>query len=165
MSLTVADRVMLHMGRFEGIQFDQYGMPYELTEAGIGSCIGKSRAHVSIELKKLQERDLVRWENAHVNGSSKKMKTFYLTLKGQMMLGTLRDKMIDEGLTLDDISYERLDGEKKPIPEMEMAYRMLYDATEKMFELKGENNPNVNYVVDKLIDTVRLLAFTKMREN
>lgn len=42
---------------------------------------------------------------------------------------------------------------------------MLYDATEKMFELKGENNPNVNYVVDKLIDTVRLLAFTKMREN
>ena len=165
MSLTVADRVMLHMGRFEGIQFDQYGMPYELTESGIGSCIGKTRAHVSIELKKLYERDLVDWKNAHVNGSSKMRKTFFLTLKGRMMLGDLRDKMIEEGLTIEDISYERLDGDKRPIPEMEMAYRMLYDTTEKMFELKEENNPNVNYVVDKLIDTVRLLAFTKMREN
>jgi len=100
-----------------------------------------------------------------VNGVSKKRKTFILTLKGRMMLGDLRDKMIDGGLTIEDISYERLDGDKRPIPEMEMAYRMLYDATERMFELKEENNPNVNYVVDKLIDTVRLLAFTKMREN
>ena len=82
MSLTVADRVMLHMGRFTGIPFDEFGMPYELTEDGVGACIGKSRAHVSIEMKKLSERGLVGWKSAHVNGSSKRRKTFYLTVEG-----------------------------------------------------------------------------------
>ena len=123
MSLTVSDRVMLHMSRFAGIPFDEYNMPYELTEDGIGTCIGKSRAHVSIEMKRLSERGLVRWMNAHVNGSSKRRKTFYLTVEGLQMLDSIREKMIIEGLTMDQISYERLDGDKMPIPEMEIAYR------------------------------------------
>lgn len=165
MSLTVGDRVMLHMSRFGGIQFDEFGMPYELTEDGIGSCIGKSRAHVSIELKNLQQRGLVEWRNAHVNGVSKMRKTFLLTVSGYAELENIRQKMISEGLTLDQVSFKKLDGNKQPVAEMEMAYRNLQEVTERMYSLREEKRPNLGPVVDKLMDTLRILAFTNMREN
>ena len=165
MSLSVSDRVMLHMSRFGGIQFDEFGMPYELTEDGIGSCIGKSRAHVSIELKRLQEKGLVEWRNAHVNGVSKMRKTFTLTVSGYAMLDSIKQKMINEGLTLDQISYKRLDGNKCPVPELEIAYRNLQEATEMMYSLREERRPNLGTVVDVLTDTIKILAFTNMREN
>ena len=165
MSLTVSDRVMLHMSRFGNIQFDEFGMPYELTEDGIGSCIGKSRAHVSIELKNLQRKGLVEWRNAHVNGVSKMRKTFILTVSGYMEIENIKKKMIEEGLTLDQVSFKRLDGDKQPIPELEMAFRNLQDATERMFSLREEKRPNLGPVVDKLTDTLKILAFSNLREN
>lgn len=165
MSLTVSDKVMLHMSRFGGIQFNEYGMPYELTEDGIGSCIGKSRAHVSVELKNLQERGLVEWRNAHVNGVSKKRKTFFLTVSGYAMLESIKQRMIEEGLTLDQISSKRLDGDKQPVPELEMAYRNLQEATEMMYSLREEKGPNLGPVVDVLIETLKTLAFKNMRDN
>ena len=165
MSLTVSDRVMLHMSRFGGIQFNEFGMPYELTEDGIGSCIGKSRAHVSVELKNLQEKGLVEWRNAHVNGVSKKRKTFILTISGYAKLESIKKKMIEEGLTLDQVSYKRLDGDKQPVPELEIAYRNLQEATEMMYSHREEKNPNLGAVVNVLMDTLRILAFKNMREN
>ena len=163
MSLTVSDRVVLHMSRFGGIQFDEYGMPYELTEDGIGACIGKSRAHVSIELKNLQQKGLVEWRNAHVNGTSKMRKTFILTVLGYAKLDSIRDKMIREGLTLDQVSYKRLDGDKQPIAELEIVYRNLQAATEMMYSSREEKRPNLGPVVDILMDTLKLMAFTNMR--
>ena len=165
MSLTVSDRVMLHMSRFGGIQFDEFGMPYELTEDGIGSCIGKSRAHVSIELKNLQKKGLVEWRNAHVNGVSKVRKTFLLTVSGYAMLESIKQKMIDEGLTLDQVSYKRLDGNKEPVPDLEIAFRKLQDATQMMYSLREEKRPNLVPVVDVLMDTIRILAFKNLKDN
>ena len=164
MSLTVADRVMLHMSRFGGIQFNEFGMPYELTEDGIGSCIGKSRAHVSVELKNLQQRGLVEWRNAHVNGTSKKRKTFILTVSGYAKLESIKKKMIEEGLTLDQVSYKRLDGDKQPVPELEIAYRDLQEANEMMYSLREEKNPNLGPVVNILMDTIRTLAFKNLKD-
>lgn len=157
MSLSVADRIVLHMGRFENYGFNKFEMPYELTQDGIGSFIGKTRAHVSIEMKKLQERDIVGWGNAHVSGLGKMRKAYYLTVKGHTVLEDLRKQMVKEGLSIEEISYGRIDKNEMPLPEMEMAYRKMMDATEEMYKIKGQTNPNTINVVDCLMDAIRLM--------
>ena len=65
--------------------------------------------------------------------------------------------MVKEGLTIEEISYERVDKNEMPLPEMEIAYRKMMDATEGMYKIKGQTNPNTMNVVDCVMDAIRLM--------
>ena len=71
--VTVKQRIMLHLSRFPGYYpGDDYTIPFDLTQDGIASVVGITRAHVSIDLKKLIELDYVVGWQAHLKGSRTK---------------------------------------------------------------------------------------------
>ena len=74
------------------------------------------------------------------------------------MLGWFaRKQMVKEGMTIEEISYGRIDKNEMPLPEMEMAYRKMMDANEEMYKIKGQTNPNTMNVIDCLMDAIRLM--------
>jgi DNA-binding MarR family transcriptional regulator len=55
---TRQEQIMLHLyGRID--RGNEYEMPYQTTQDGIAEAVGISRGHVSIEMKKLEEKGLV----------------------------------------------------------------------------------------------------------
>ncbi len=68
--LTVADRIMEHLTRLHvENRNDTDVWPLEATQDGIAAAIGKSRAHVALELKRLEARGKVVPLLAHVRGN------------------------------------------------------------------------------------------------
>ena len=55
---TRQEQVLMHLYRQHGNETD-FEMPSETTQDGIAEAIGMGRAHVSIELKRLEEKGLV----------------------------------------------------------------------------------------------------------
>ena len=104
--LTVKERILLHMLRFPSVYPKQnFDVPRELTQDGIASAAGISRAHVSIDLKKLEEYGFVeRWQ-AHLNGTPAKRFVYCLTPigagEGRKLMANLEKKGIDTDMLLD----------------------------------------------------------------
>jgi DNA-binding MarR family transcriptional regulator len=55
---TRQEQVLMHLYRQYGNE-NEFEMPFETTQDGIAEAIGMGRAHVSIELKRLEEKGLV----------------------------------------------------------------------------------------------------------
>ena len=68
-NMTIEEMVLLHLSRFLNVKRSAYLMPYALTQDGIADEIGISRAHASIELKKLCNKGLISFVLAHTKGS------------------------------------------------------------------------------------------------
>ena len=54
-------------------------LPWEVCQPGIAEGVGVSRAHASLELLYLIEEGIVGEKLAHVEGSHKRRKVYYLT--------------------------------------------------------------------------------------
>lgn len=78
--LTVAERITLHLLRQVG-RGDDWQAPVEVTSSGIAEAVGVSRAHASVELKKLMDANRVKDKLRHIAGG-KKRKTYALTEAG-----------------------------------------------------------------------------------
>ena len=55
---TRQEQIMIHLYGQAG-RGNRYEMPYETTQDGIAEAIGISRGHVSVEMRKLEEKGLV----------------------------------------------------------------------------------------------------------
>ena len=92
--VTVKQRIMLHLSRFPGYYpGDDYTIPFDLTQDGIASVVGITRAHVSIDLKKLIELDYVVGWQAHLKGSRTKRFVYALQPKGTIEAAAIRDEV------------------------------------------------------------------------
>ncbi|MDR3074826.1 MAG: hypothetical protein LBU30_02150, partial [Candidatus Methanoplasma sp.] len=75
----------------------------DLTQDGIASVLGISRAHASIELKKLKEANKVDDWLAHIKGSGAKRKAYYLLPDGISEAEMLKQRFESSGIVVDTL--------------------------------------------------------------
>ena len=80
--ITIGQKIVLHLMRFTTVVNQNMSAPYDLTQDGIGAVVGKRRAHVSIELKKLLDHHKAYCWKSHILGSCTKRNVYLLTEEG-----------------------------------------------------------------------------------
>jgi len=99
--LTIAERIVLHLSRYEMIDNDhEFNIPWDLTQDGIASSLRITRAHSSIELKKLRERGKVIEHQTHIKGGGVKRKSYKLTPAGMEEAKRLKGLADKEGIDI-----------------------------------------------------------------
>ena len=87
---TVGERIVVHLSGFLR-HIDAYEVPPEMTQDGIGSALGISRAHVALELKRLRAAGKVEERMAHVATARTRRKVYVLTPAGQDLARRMRE--------------------------------------------------------------------------
>ncbi|MDO9537776.1 MAG: tetratricopeptide repeat protein [Thermoplasmata archaeon] len=80
-ALTVRDRIIVHLAGYSR-HAEDFECPAEMCQSGISTAMGKSRAHVTLELNRMRDIGLVTERVAHVKGARSKRKTYTLTPQG-----------------------------------------------------------------------------------
>ena len=80
--VTVKQKIMLHLMHYTNTPANSFNVSYDMTQDGISGSVGITRAHASMELKKLQQMGIVVTWKAHMLGSSSKRLAFALSPKG-----------------------------------------------------------------------------------
>lgn len=78
---TVKQRIIAHLSDYSLIvyfAFPYTTLPMEVCQNGIAESVGISRAHASLELVELAKQNVVGVKLAHVEGSHKRRKVYYL---------------------------------------------------------------------------------------
>ncbi len=76
--LTVRDKIIIHLASYTRYA-DDFECPEEMSQVGISTAIGKSRAHTTLELNRMKGLDLITERLAHVKGAKSKRKTYVLS--------------------------------------------------------------------------------------
>lgn len=101
---TIRERILLHLGRFKMVNEEEvYNLPFDLTQDGIAAALGISRAHSSLELKKLRVAGKVRENQVHVIGSGIRRKVYYLEPEGRVESEYVRKKLEDAGISIETV--------------------------------------------------------------
>ncbi len=87
---TVGERIVVHLSGFLRHN-DDYEVPPEMTQDGIGASLGISRAHVALELKRLRASGKVEERMAHVATAKTRRKVYALTTSGQELARRMRE--------------------------------------------------------------------------
>lgn len=96
---TIGERLLLHLHRYRSLdQNEIYNIPWELTQDGIATTLCISRAHASIELKKLKNKERVVEYQAHVKGGKVKRFVYYLNADGLKAAMDVLKKAEDAGV-------------------------------------------------------------------
>ena len=103
MTFTKGELVILQLNRFGDKMFDRFDMPYGMTQDGIGTALCISRAHASIELKKLRNKGLVAVIQAHVMHRPKVMNVYILTSDGRRLALDLVKRAKENSLDLEEM--------------------------------------------------------------
>ena len=99
-SFTNAERVLLHLSRHS---FTGAAAPPEITQDGVAQAIGRTRAHASIELKKLVELGLAEvLRSEHVRGVGAKRQVTVITPAGLRDVERLKALAAERGLVWTD---------------------------------------------------------------
>jgi len=100
-SLTINERILLHLSRYDRVDpGDVYNIPWDLTQDGIATSLRISRAHASIELKKLKMAGKISENHAHIKGGKAKRKSYVLTPLGLSGAKKIRDFAEEEGIDI-----------------------------------------------------------------
>jgi len=78
-----------------------FNVPFDLTQDGIASILGISRAHASLELKKLKEAGKADDWLAHIKGIGSKRKAYYLLPEGFTEAEQLKKRFESSGIMID----------------------------------------------------------------
>jgi len=99
---TIRERALLHLNRFPDMTPNEtYNVPFDLTQDGIASVLGITRAHASLELKKLKEMGKVDDWQAHIKGSGTKRRVYYLLPEGIAEAEMLTKRFEDAGIAVE----------------------------------------------------------------
>ena len=159
MCLTVGDRMLLHLGRFDYLDYQKsYEVPFDITQDGCAIALHISRAHVSQELKKLRNKGWARQMLAHVKGGPVNRNAYFLTNEGMMARINSLKKMEEDGLTLDILFPDRTTFGCTPSSEIIKAYENLVDACQTMGAIRDDRRPNVLPVINQLLETIKMLS-------
>ncbi len=80
--MTVKEKIIVHLSRYDNVSVDTVNVPYELTQDGIGNIVGVSRAHVSLELRTLVRKGIVICWKTHIHGCTTKRYAYVLSDSG-----------------------------------------------------------------------------------
>ena len=98
-TLPVWEKIILHLNRYKTSDpGDRYNVLWDLTQDGIASSLRISRAHSSIELKKLRLSGKVIESYSHIKGKDNKRKTYFLTANGMIDAQRILDRAEKEGI-------------------------------------------------------------------
>lgn len=101
---TIRERILLHLSRFSMVNEDEvYNLPFDLTQDGIASALGISRAHSSLELKKLRQGGKIKENQVHVIGSNIRRKVYYLEPDGKAESECVRERLEGAGVSIETI--------------------------------------------------------------
>lgn len=102
--VTIRQRVLLHLLRFS---FDgdenRLSVPFDVTQDGIATVVGITRAHVSLVLRKELEKGNIRTWSAHTAGNHSKRLAYSLTLMGRQEASNLKKQLESDGIDHDSI--------------------------------------------------------------
>ncbi|MGC8912733.1 MAG: tetratricopeptide repeat protein [Thermoplasmata archaeon] len=88
--LTAGEKVLLHL--YEYTKYvDHFEVPYAVTQDGIADAVGILRSHVPRTLKGLIDRGYIEEKLAHVIGSERRRKVYFLTTPGIAYAKKIRD--------------------------------------------------------------------------
>ncbi|MCL2712123.1 MAG: tetratricopeptide repeat protein [Methanomassiliicoccaceae archaeon] len=99
-ALTIAERIMLHLSRYELADESEFNINWDLTQDGIASSLRISRAHGSIELKKLKESGKIDERHGHVKGGKARKKSYHLTPVGMDQAKRIKVYAEKEGIDI-----------------------------------------------------------------
>ncbi len=99
MSITVGERIVLHLNQFSKYQ-DDFDVPIDVSQDGIASALRISRAHAAIELKKLKEAGEVTERLAHIKRGKTKRKVYFLSPKGSDRALKVKEFAEKEGIEI-----------------------------------------------------------------
>lgn len=103
-NVTIRERILLHLNRFPGLGPDEiYNIPFDLTQDGIASVLGISRAHASLEMKKLREANKAEEWLAHIKSAGVKRKAYCLLPDGVREAEQLKKRFAENGLHVDSL--------------------------------------------------------------
>ncbi|MCL2786525.1 MAG: hypothetical protein FWD81_04820 [Methanomassiliicoccaceae archaeon] len=98
--LTISDRVVLHLSRYELLSEDEFNAAWDLTQDGIAASLRISRAHSSLELKKLKEKGKITEYQSHFKGGKVKRRAYRLTQTGMEYARHLKESAEEEGIDI-----------------------------------------------------------------
>ena len=100
-TLTIREKMLLHLDRFVAINPDDaFTAPWDLTQDGIATTLRISRAHASIELKKLKVADKIFDKHVHVKGGKARRKSYFLTPLGMADVAKIKKSAEDDGIDI-----------------------------------------------------------------
>ncbi len=80
---TVGERVLLHLYNYRTVNLDDYfNIPWDITQDGISTSLRISRAHASLELKKLKERGNIKDALVRIYGGKVRRLAYSLSENG-----------------------------------------------------------------------------------
>ncbi len=97
--ITVGERIVVHLSQFARHQ-DDYVCPPEVGQSGIADCLGISRAHAAIELKRQMAAGRIVMRVAHVTGMPTRRKVYHLTPRGELVARAVRAKAFRRSVVL-----------------------------------------------------------------
>jgi tetratricopeptide (TPR) repeat protein/nucleoside-triphosphatase THEP1 len=80
-SLTVEEKILVHLIQYTNF-YDQWEVPFDITQEGIAGSIGIARCNVSRAMKKLTTKAFIEEKIAHVKGAERRRKVYFLTHNG-----------------------------------------------------------------------------------
>jgi len=100
-TLTIREKILLHLDRFIMVSADDaFSAPWDLTQDGIATTLRISRAHASIELKKLKVADKIFDKHVHVKGGKARRKSYFLTPLGIADVAKIKKSAADDGVDI-----------------------------------------------------------------
>lgn len=101
-NLTVRERVLLHLNRFPGIGPEEiYNVPFDLTQDGVATVAGISRAHACLILKKMEADGKAEHWLAHAKGSGPKRFVYRLLPDGKAEAEKLKEAAEKSGIIIE----------------------------------------------------------------
>ena len=98
-AITIGDRIMLHLARYDlHDPGETFNTSWDLTQDGIASSLRITRAHASVELKKLKEMGKVEETFTHIKGKRSKRKAYCLTPMGMAEVKRIKGRGEEEGI-------------------------------------------------------------------
>ncbi|ODS35442.1 MAG: hypothetical protein A7315_05575 [Candidatus Altiarchaeales archaeon WOR_SM1_79] len=98
---TIEDRILLHLLDFIKWR-DEIEVPPNITQHGISYGVGIKKKHVPRSLKVMIEKNLISERTTHVTGKTQRMKTYFLTIKGEEKARRLRSHVKDIKIKVSD---------------------------------------------------------------
>ncbi len=110
--MTVGERIVLHLSQYTRHK-ESFQCPEEVTQMGISTNLGISRAHAAIELKRLKEMGEVDERVAHVTKAKTRRKVYFLNLRGENRAREMRDYAKEKKVRIVDPAgeFEVVDGQ------------------------------------------------------
>lgn len=98
---TIEDRILLHLLDYTRWR-NEIEVPLNITQQGISEGVGIKKKHVPRSLKAMIDKDLLSERTTHVTGKPQRMKTYFLTLRGEEKARKLRNYVKDITIKVKD---------------------------------------------------------------